>query len=77
MGKTTASLQCPQCARDFSVELNEMRSNYPNRCPSCGAGCMISSDEAIRAHRLLERIECANRTPGPIGPWVPFLGLSA
>jgi hypothetical protein len=72
MKRTTASRQCPQCASDFSVELNEMRFNYPNRCPSCGAGCMISSDEAIRAHRLLERIECANRTAGFLEHGRPF-----
>ena len=57
----TTTLRCPRCGRDFPVDLSRMRFNLPNSCPSCGAECEISSDRAISAHRLLERLELKNR----------------
>jgi NAD-dependent SIR2 family protein deacetylase len=61
MGKLTAKLRCPQCETSFPVEFNRMRANVPNPCPSCGFSCGVSEDLAIRAHRLLERLEYRKR----------------
>jgi len=55
------TVECPRCGKAFFVELPNMRVNSPNHCPSCGAGCPISGDRAISAHRLLERLEYKNR----------------
>jgi len=67
MDPFTTKLRCPRCGAGFPVELSRMRLNYPNHCPSCGSPCEISVDEAIRAHRLLERLESMRRIPGPDG----------
>ena len=57
MDKFMTNLQCPHCGTAFLVELHRMRLNLPNSCPSCGAQCEISRDQAIEAQRLLERLE--------------------
>ncbi|MGA2107516.1 MAG: hypothetical protein ABSH25_07715 [Syntrophorhabdales bacterium] len=62
MDRFTAKLHCPQCGADFPVELQKMRFNSPHPCPSCGTQYRISRDSAIRAHRLLERLEYRKRT---------------
>jgi len=67
MDPFTTKLRCPRCGACFSVELSRMRLNYTNCCPSCEAPCEISVDQAIRAHRLLERLESTKRIPGPDG----------
>ena len=64
MDKLT-NLRCPQCGTSFPVELHKMRVNVPASCPSCGSQCGISEDQAIRAHRLLERIEYRRRIASP------------
>ncbi|HUJ70311.1 MAG TPA: hypothetical protein VLW86_12360 [Syntrophorhabdales bacterium] len=67
MDAFTTMLRCPRCEGNFPVELSRMRLNYPNYCPSCGSSYEISIDQAIRAHRLLERLESTKRIPGPVG----------
>ena len=67
MDSFMTKLRCPRCGAGFPVELSRMRLNYPNYCPSCGSPCEISVDQAIRAHRLLERLESMKRIPGPDG----------
>jgi Zn finger protein HypA/HybF involved in hydrogenase expression len=62
MDDYTAQLRCPRCASSFAVELRKMRLNLPNLCPVCGTQCRISGDRAIKAQRLLERLEYHNRT---------------
>jgi DNA-directed RNA polymerase subunit RPC12/RpoP len=64
MDKLT-NLRCPQCGTSFPVELHKMRSNMPASCPSCGSQCRASEDQAIRAHRLLERLEYRKRIVSP------------
>ena len=64
MNKLT-NLRCPQCGTSFPVELHKMRVNMPAPCPSCGAQCRASEDQAIRAHRLLERLEYRKRIVSP------------
>lgn len=59
------NLRCPQCGTCFPVELHKMRVNMPASCPSCGSECRASKDQAIRAHRLLERLEYRKRTGSP------------
>ncbi len=66
MDDLTNSLRCPQCGTNFLVEINKMRVNVTNSCPSCGFQCGVSEDQAIRAHRLLERLEYGKRIVGPI-----------
>ena len=66
MDRFTTKLHCPQCGADFPVELQKMRFNSPHPCPSCGAQYSISRDSAIRAHRLLERLEYRERIVSPI-----------
>jgi hypothetical protein len=66
MGDLTNGLRCPQCGTNFPVELNRMRVNVPNQCPSCGFLCTVSEDQAISAHRLLERLEYRKRIVSPI-----------
>jgi predicted RNA-binding Zn-ribbon protein involved in translation (DUF1610 family) len=61
MDKFMAKLRCPHCGTAFRVELRRMRLNLPNSCPSCGAQYGISRDQAIGAHRLLERLEHRDR----------------
>jgi len=68
MDAFTGKLVCPQCGSGFRVELSRMRLNYPNVCPSCGSPYEISSDQAIKAHRLLEKLESMKRVTGPAGP---------
>lgn len=63
MDEFTRKLRCPQCGAGFRVGLSRMRANYPSFCPSCGSPCEISVDEAIKAHRLLERLESMKRVP--------------
>jgi len=57
----TTMLRCSRCGWGFRTDLSKMRLNAPNLCPSCGAPCEISSDQAIGSHRLLERLELKNR----------------
>jgi hypothetical protein len=66
MNYLTDQIRCPRCETSFPVEFHRMRVNTPYGCPSCGFQCTISEDQAIRAHRLLERIECQKRTVGPV-----------
>jgi hypothetical protein len=68
MDKLMIRLHCPQCGRSFRVEPNKMRANVPTSCPSCGFQCAISEEEAIRAHRLLERLEYRKRIINQSGP---------
>ena len=65
MDNLTTMLRCPQCGASFPVELHKMRVNVANFCPSCGYRCGISEDQAIRAHRLLERLEYRRRIMNP------------
>lgn len=66
MDKLTNELQCPQCGARFPVELGRMRVNVPNSCPSCGFECRISEDQAIKAHRFLERLEYGKKIVSPV-----------
>lgn len=73
MNSFTAKVCCPECGNDFPVELRRMRFNSPIPCPSCGARCNISPERAIRAHRILEKLEYKTRaatrlTPAAIAP---------
>jgi hypothetical protein len=61
MNSFTAKVRCPECGTGFRVELQRMRFNAPIPCPSCGARCNISPERAIRAHRILERLEYRTR----------------
>lgn len=68
--KLTNRLRCPQCGTSFRVELDRMRLKTLNPCPSCGFQCGISKHQAIRAHRLLERLEYRKRIVSPAPqPW--------
>jgi hypothetical protein len=62
MDNMTNKLRCPKCGTSFPVELHKMRVNVTNLCPSCGCQCGISENQAISAHRLLERMEYQKRT---------------
>ncbi len=66
MDSLTNGLRCPRCGTTFPLELNRMRVNVPNSCPSCGFPCEISEDQAIGAQRLLERLEYDRRIVSPI-----------
>jgi DNA-directed RNA polymerase subunit RPC12/RpoP len=66
MDELTDGLQCPRCGTGFPVELNRMRANVPIFCPSCGFSCGVSEEEAIRAHRLLERLEYRKGVVSPL-----------
>jgi rubredoxin len=68
MDRLMMRLHCPQCGTSFGVEPNKMRANMPTSCPSCGLQCGISEGEAIRAHRLLERLEYRKRIMNQSGP---------
>jgi len=57
MTESCIELQCSACGNRFSVELGRMRVNLGHVCPRCGSECPISSDQALQAHRALERIE--------------------
>ncbi len=61
MDMLVTKLHCSQCGTVFSIELRtelyRMRLNSPNPCPSCGAECGVSKDQAIKAHRLIEKLE--------------------
>ncbi len=57
MDEPANTLRCSQCGTTFAIELNRMRANVCNPCPSCGFQCGVSQDYAIRAHRLLEWLE--------------------
>lgn len=61
-GQYTKQVHCPDCGTSFRVELRKMRFGFPNVCPSCGARCGISQDQAIKAQRLLERLEHLDRS---------------
>lgn len=74
MDDLTNVLLCPQCGTNFPVEVNRMRVNVPNSCPSCGFLCSVSEDQAISAHRLLERLEYGKRI---VGPMPQFWAMSA
>ncbi|MGA2107639.1 MAG: hypothetical protein ABSH25_08340 [Syntrophorhabdales bacterium] len=63
MDAFTRKLSCPRCGAGFRVELSKMRLNYPICCPSCGSPWEISPDQAIKAHRLLEKLESMKRVP--------------
>jgi hypothetical protein len=52
------------------VELQRMRLNSPIPCPSCKARCDISPEQAIRAHRILERLEYRTRAAAGLAPSV-------
>lgn len=66
MDDLTNRLRCPQCGANFPVEVNRMRVNVINSCPSCGFPCGVSEDQAIKAHRFLERLEYGKRIVSPI-----------
>jgi DNA-directed RNA polymerase subunit RPC12/RpoP len=66
MDNLTNRLRCPRCGTGFPVELNTMRASVPNSCPSCGFSCGVSEDQAIRAHRLLGRLEYRRRVVSPL-----------
>ena len=68
MDKLMIRLHCPQCGTSFRVEPNKMRANVPVSCPSCGFQCGISEEEAIRAHRLLERLQYRKSIMNQSGP---------
>ena len=76
MDAFTRNLHCPQCGAGFRVELSKMRLNFPNLCPTCGSHCEISADQAIQAHRLLEKLESMKRVlaqPNPFTARGPLL----
>ncbi len=66
MDKLAPKLRCSQCGTIFPVELNRMRANVPNSCPSCGFQCGVSEHQAIRAHRLMERLEYRKKIVSPL-----------
>jgi len=68
MSSFTAKVRCTECGTGFRVELQKMRLNLPIPCPSCGARCDISPEQAIRAHRILERLEYRTRIPARLTP---------
>jgi len=73
MNTFTAKVRCPECGAGFRVELQKMRFNFPIPCPTCGARCDVSPERAIRAQRILERLEHRARiatglTPAAIYP---------
>ena len=52
---------CAACGGSYAEELRRLRSNLYSICPGCGFAHAISEDEAIHAHRLLERLESGER----------------
>ena len=70
MNSFTAKVRCPECGTGFRVELQRMRLNSPIPCPSCKARCDISPERAIRAHRILERLEYRTRAAAGLAPSV-------
>jgi hypothetical protein len=52
-----ADLVCNVCHTSFKVELVRMRLNFAHVCPACRTFQKVSQDQAIIAHRLLDKIE--------------------
>jgi DNA-directed RNA polymerase subunit RPC12/RpoP len=57
----SVELKCTACGRGYHVALRKMRLNVHNVCPACGFRNSISQDDAIRAQRLLEKLELEER----------------
>ena len=65
MNGFTKKVRCPVCRTSFQVELSRMRLNYPHCCPKCTSPFEISTEQAIQAHRLLEKLESMKRVSDP------------
>ncbi len=52
---------CPNCGRSYHIALRKMRVNIHNLCPVCGFPHHFSHDDAIKAQRLLEKLELEER----------------
>jgi len=48
---------CAGCGKEYGIALRKMRSNVRDVCPACGYLNVVSQDDAIKAQRLLERLE--------------------
>jgi DNA-directed RNA polymerase subunit RPC12/RpoP len=57
----SVEIRCIACGRNYPVALRKMRLNIHNACPACGFQNGISQGDAIRAQRLLERLELEER----------------
>jgi len=57
MSDFTVNTLCTRCRKGYRVELRSMRSNQRVPCPTCGFPNGVSEEQAIEAHRLLERLE--------------------
>lgn len=57
----SVELTCTGCGRSYHTALRKMRLNVHHVCPTCGFRNIISQNEAIRAQRLLEKLELEER----------------
>jgi DNA-directed RNA polymerase subunit RPC12/RpoP len=57
----SVELTCTGCGRSYHTAMRKMRLNVRNVCPTCGFRNSVSQDDAIRAQRLLERLELEER----------------
>ena len=64
MTDSCISLRCHACGRSFSVEIDRMRLNLSHACPSCGGEYSISGEQALKAHRRLEKFEGRTKSAG-------------
>lgn len=53
----STNLACASCGKEYRIALRKMRSNVRSVCPACGHFNVVSEDDAIKAQRLLERLE--------------------
>jgi DNA-directed RNA polymerase subunit RPC12/RpoP len=58
-------LVCLRCGETFPVHLNRVRARSGIVCPACESACLVSEDQAIRAHRRLEELEVFAKISGP------------
>ncbi len=61
MEDLSVELTCTTCGRNYHVALRRMRLNVHNLCPACGFRNSVSQDDAIKAQRLLEKLELEKR----------------
>jgi DNA-directed RNA polymerase subunit RPC12/RpoP len=57
----SVALTCTGCGRSYRVALRKMRVNVNNVCPACGFRNNVSQEDAIKAQRLLEKLELEER----------------
>ena len=57
----SVEVTCAGCGRSYHTALRMMRLNVHTPCPACGYRNSVSPHDAIKAQRLLERLELEER----------------